>query len=73
LFSTIKFNILFLMTEVTVFKNKPILVITDEKRKYRRLSVGVFKANLILKNIEAIKKFVEENSLPSENNKNLDA
>jgi hypothetical protein len=49
------------MIERTLFKDKPILVITDDEKKYRRISIGTFKAKLILKNLEEIKKFVDEN------------
>ena len=45
----------------TIFKDKPIIVITDDERKHKRISFGINKARLILNNIEAIKSFVERN------------
>ena len=44
------------------FKGKPVLILKrDEEDKYP-FSFGLMKAKLIVENIEAIKKFVEENS-----------
>lgn len=48
--------------ENSEFKGKPMLVIKrDENDKYP-FSFGIGKAKLILENLEAIKKFVEENA-----------
>ncbi len=44
------------------FKGKPVLILKrDEEDKYP-FSFGLSKAKLIVENIDAIKKFVEENS-----------
>ncbi|MFH0877962.1 MAG: hypothetical protein V1863_07055 [Candidatus Omnitrophota bacterium] len=44
------------------FKGKPVLILKrDEEDKYP-FSFGMMKAKLIVENIEAIKKFVEDNS-----------
>lgn len=50
------------MIEIKEFKGHKILVITDDVKKYKRLSIGIFKANLILNNIEVIRTFVINNT-----------
>lgn len=52
-------------TETGEFKgNKTISIINGEKRV---VSFGIKKAKAIVENIEAIKKFVEENSVEESN------
>lgn len=52
-------------TETGEFKgNKTISIINGEKRV---VSFGIKKAQAIIENIEAIKKFVEENSTKESN------
>ena len=48
------------MVEYKTWKNKTILVITDDQKKYKRISFGFAKATLILQNLEAIKEFVSQ-------------
>ena len=49
------------MIELATYKDKPILVLRDDDKNYRKISFGLFKAKLIIKNIEAIKKFLQDN------------
>ncbi|MBI5872562.1 MAG: hypothetical protein HZB36_00215 [Candidatus Omnitrophica bacterium] len=44
------------------FKGKPILILKRDQEDKYAFSFGLTKAKLIVENIEAIKKFVEENS-----------
>ncbi|MDD5045151.1 MAG: hypothetical protein PHU91_03950 [Candidatus Omnitrophica bacterium] len=50
------------MIEKTEFKGKPVLILKRNEEDKYPFSFGVSKAKLILENIDAIKKFVEENS-----------
>lgn len=50
------------MIERSEYKGKPVLIIKrDENDKYP-FAFGLNKAKLMLENIDAIKKFVEENT-----------
>ena len=50
------------MVELSEFKGKPVIILKrDENDKYP-FSFGMNKARLILENLEAIQKFVAENS-----------
>jgi len=50
------------MIERSEYKGKPLIVIKRNEDDKYPFSFGVSKAKLILENIEAIKKFVEENT-----------
>jgi hypothetical protein len=50
------------MVEKAEFKGKPILVLKRNEEDRYPFYFGLSKAQLILEHIEAIKKFVEENS-----------
>ena len=50
------------MIEKSEYKGKPIIVIKRNEEDKYPFSFGVSKAKLILDNLEAIKKFVEENN-----------
>ncbi|MBL7198250.1 MAG: hypothetical protein ISS47_09150 [Candidatus Omnitrophica bacterium] len=49
------------MIERSEYKGKPLIVIKRNEDDKYPFSFGVSKAKLILDNIEAIRKFVEEN------------
>ncbi len=49
------------MIERSEYKGKPLIVIKRSEDDKYPFSFGVSKAKLILNNIEAIRKFVEEN------------
>lgn len=51
------------MVEKILYKNKPILVITDDSKTYRRISFGINKAKLILSAIAQIQEFIKENEV----------
>ena len=48
------------MIEFTTYKDKPILILRDNEKTYRKLSFGYNKAKLIIEHMEAIEKFVRE-------------
>lgn len=50
------------MIERGEYKGKPLLIIKRNEEDKYPFSFGLSKARLILENIEAIKKFVEENN-----------
>ena len=49
------------MIERSEYKGRPLIVIKRNEDDKYPFSFGVSKAKLILNNIEAIRKFVEEN------------
>jgi len=49
-----------MVVERTEFKGKPVLILKRNEEDKYPFSFGTSKAKLILENIEAIKKFVEE-------------
>lgn len=49
-----------MVVERTEFKGKPVLILKRNEEDKYPFSFGVSKAKLILENVEAIKKFVEE-------------
>lgn len=49
------------MIEKTEFKGKPVLILKRNAEDKYPFSFGLSKAQLILDNIEEIKKFVQEN------------
>jgi hypothetical protein len=49
------------MIEKTEFKGKPVLILKRNEEDKYPFSFGLSKAKLILENLDAIKKFVEEN------------
>lgn len=50
------------MIEKSEYKGKPVLIIKRSEDDKYPFAFGMGKARLILENIDAIKKFVEENS-----------
>lgn len=52
--------------ERSEFKGKPLLVIKKSEDDKFPFSFGVYKAKLILENLDEIKKFVEENGQSSQ-------
>jgi len=49
-----------MVVERTEFKGKPVLILKRNEEDKYPFSFGVSKAKLILENVDAIKKFVEE-------------
>jgi hypothetical protein len=54
-----------MVIEEQVFKNKPIMVIKNEKGRIF-FSAGLTKIKLILENIETLKAFVDKHNEPKE-------
>lgn len=50
------------MVERSEYKGKPVLIIRRSEEDRYPFSFGLGKANLILENLEEIKRFVEDNS-----------
>jgi len=49
------------MHEITEFKGRPIIVLKRQEDDKYPFSFGLGKAKLMVENLEAIKKFIEEN------------
>ena len=56
------------MIKYQIYKDKPIMLISDDVKVHRRISFGVNKAKLIISSIKEIEEFVKR-----EDNKTLDA
>jgi len=52
------------MIKTIDFKDKKILVITDDIKQHVKIQFGIRRAKLILANIEAIADFVKDNEQP---------
>lgn len=50
------------MVEKSEYQGKPILILKRNENDRFPFSFGVSKAKLIMENLDAIKKFVEENA-----------